>query len=75
MDIYSGILTSHGFLHTNYKSLLMPYITKVHPRATAGVSLVVLSVTPICGPAQRQRYLYNGSKRIHAIKFMRQMML
>ena len=33
MDIYSRILTSHGFLHTNYKSLLMPYITNVHPRA------------------------------------------
>ena len=73
MDIYSRILTSHGFIHTKYKSLLMPYITKVHPRATAGVSLAVLSVKPICRLGQRKRYLYNGRKRIHAKKFMRRM--
>ena len=75
MGIYSRIKTNHVFLHTDCKSLLMPYITKEHPWTTTGILLTVLS-DKYADQAKIKDIFDNpeikdisGHKKIHAINF------
>ena len=57
-----------GYLHEAFKCMQMPYTTN----GTALVSFWVFidgTVRPICQPQENQRVLYNGHKRVHALKF------
>ena len=68
----------HGHLLTN---LNQPWLSKHRWQTFADAihhkgaplsncwGFIDVSVRPICRPGQKQRCLYNGHKRIHAIKF------
>ena len=76
--INNHIFETHGHLVTNLNQpwlsthQLQEFVDAIHHKGAPLSNcwgFVDGTVRPICRTGQKQRYLYNGHKRIHAIKF------
>lgn len=77
-EVISFIYTNHGYL---LRDLDQPWLSSRHLEDFAlavhgkGAALencwgfVDGTVRPICRPGENQRVMYNGHKRVHALKF------
>ena len=77
-EVISFIYTNHGYL---LRDLVQPWLSSQHlenfARAVHGKGTALENcwgfvdgtVRPICRPGENQRVMYNGHKRVHALKF------
>ncbi len=77
-EVTDHIFNTHGYLLADlnqpwlHPDHLQEYVNTVHNTGGAlenCCGFVDGTVQPICHPGENQRIMYNGHKRVHAIKF------